>query len=145
LGPEPLSPEFTAERLGKALAQRKSRIKQVLLDQRVIAGVGNIYADEALFTAGIHPLRRADQLTPAEVRALRDAIVATLTLGIEHGGTSFNDYRDLWGEAGDNYNHVRVYQREGQPCLRCGTIIERIVLAQRSTHFCPGCQRLIAE
>jgi formamidopyrimidine-DNA glycosylase len=145
LGTEPLNPEFTAERLGEALARRKGKIKQILLDQRVIAGVGNIYADEALFTAGIHPLRRADQLTPTEVRTLHDAIVATLTLGIEHGGTSFNDYRDLWGEAGDNYNHVRVYQREGQPCLRCGTIIERIVLAQRSTHYCPGCQRLTAE
>jgi formamidopyrimidine-DNA glycosylase len=141
LGLEPLSPEFTTERLGEALAKRKSRIKQVLLDQRVIAGVGNIYADEALFVARIHPLRRADQLTPTEVRALRDAIVATLTLGIEHGGTSFNDYRDLWGEAGENYDHMRVYQRTGQPCLRCGTIIERITIAQRSTHFCPNCQR----
>jgi formamidopyrimidine-DNA glycosylase len=145
LGPEPLSPEFTAGRLGEALARRRGKIKQVLLDQSVIAGVGNIYADEALFRAGIHPLRRADQLTPTEVQTLHDAIVETLTLGIEHGGTSFNDYRDLWGKAGDNYNHVRVYQREGQPCLRCGTIVERIILAQRGTHYCPGCQRLTAE
>ncbi len=145
LGPEPLSDEFTVERLAQALALRKTRIKPALLDQRVVAGVGNIYADEALFTAGIHPLRPGDQLTTGEIQQLHAGIVSVLTLSIEHGGTSFNDYRDLWGEAGENYNHVRVYQRDGKPCLRCGTPIERIVVAQRSTHFCPTCQPLIAE
>jgi formamidopyrimidine-DNA glycosylase len=143
LGPEPLSEEFTVERLAQALARHKTRIKPALLDQRVVAGVGNIYADEALFSAGIHPLRPGDQLTADEIQLLHAGIVSVLTLGIEHGGTSFNDYRDLWGEAGDNYNHVRVYQRDGKPCLRCGTLIERIVVAQRSTHFCPTCQPLI--
>jgi len=143
LGPEPLSAEFTVERLVHSLAGRRGAIKQVLLSQHVIAGLGNIYADEALFYAGIHPLRRADTLTPDEVRRLHEGIVAVLTLGIEHGGTSFNEYRDLWGEAGDNYNHVRVYHQQGRPCVRCGTPVERIVVGQRGTHFCPNCQRLL--
>ena len=142
LGPEPLSAEFTAERLMEALAGRKSAIKQLLLAQEVVAGMGNIYADEALFYSAIHPLRHADSLTPYEVRLLHEGIVSVLTLAIEHGGTSFNDYRDLWGEAGDNYNHVRVYHQHGKPCVSCGTLIERITVAQRSTHFCPGCQKL---
>jgi formamidopyrimidine-DNA glycosylase len=142
LGPEPLSDEFTSEILAKSLAGRKSPIKQVLLNQEVIAGLGNIYADEALYYAFIHPLRRANLLTPTEVQLLHEGIVSVLTLGIEHGGTSFSEYRDLWGEAGDNYNHVRVYHQQGKPCPRCGTPIERIVVAQRSTHFCPNCQKL---
>jgi formamidopyrimidine-DNA glycosylase len=142
LGTEPLSEEFTLEMLAKSLAGRKGPIKQVLLNQEVIAGLGNIYADEALYYASIHPLRRANSLTQSEVQLLHEGIVSVLTLGIEHGGTSFSEYRDLWGEAGDNYNHMRVYQRQGKPCLRCGTPIERIVVAQRSTHFCPNCQKL---
>ena len=142
LGTEPLSEDFTPEILAKSLSGRKSPIKQVLLNQEVIAGLGNIYADEALYYASIHPLRRANSLTPAEVQLLHEGIISVLTLGIEHGGTSFSEYRDLWGEAGDNYNHVRVYHQEGKPCLRCGTPIERIVVAQRSTHFCPKCQKL---
>lgn len=144
LGMEPLEQAFTVERLREALKGKKQGIKQVLLDQRVIAGVGNIYADEALYYAKIHPLRRSDSLSPDEVRALHEGITAVLNLGIEHGGTSFNDYRDLWGEAGDNYNHVLVYQQDGKPCSRCGQIIERIIVAQRSTHLCPGCQKLTA-
>ena len=142
LGPEPLSASFTVESLQKDLAGRRVAIKSALLDQRVVAGVGNIYADEALFTAHIHPLRRSDTLTTTELRALHQGIVSVLTLGIEHGGTSFNDYRDLWGEAGDNYNHVQVYHQDGKPCAICGTAIERIIVAQRSTHFCPHCQPL---
>nr|BBH94859.1 formamidopyrimidine-DNA glycosylase [Thermogemmatispora argillosa] len=140
LGLEPLAPDFTAERLGQLLQGKKRPLKQVLLEQTLIAGLGNIYADEALFLAAIHPLRRADTLSSEEVAALRQAIVAVLQLGIEHGGTSFNDYRGLWGEAGNNYAHVQVYQRTGQPCRRCGTPIQRIIVAQRSTHFCPTCQ-----
>lgn len=145
LGPEPLDADFTVEWLEQALSRRKGAIKQALLAQEVVAGMGNIYADEALYYAAIYPLRRANSLTPAEIQLLHRGIVAALTLGIEHGGTSFNDYRDLWGEAGDNYNHVRVYQQDGKPCPRCGTLIERIVIAQRGTHFCPGCQKLTAE
>lgn len=140
LGAEPLNDDFTAETLANALAHRKTSIKQALLDQTIVAGLGNIYADEALFAARIHPLRRANSLTPSESAALRDSIVATLERSIGHGGTSFSDYRGLWGEAGGNYNHVRVYQQDGKPCICCGTLIERIVIAQRSAHFCPTCQ-----
>lgn len=143
LGLEPLSDEFTVEQLEQTLAGRKGAIKQVLLDQEVVAGLGNIYADESLFYAHIHPLRRANSLTPAEVQALHEGIVVVLMRSIKHGGTSFSEYRDLWGEAGDNYNHMRVYHQQGKPCARCGTPIERIVVGQRSTHFCPNCQKLI--
>ncbi len=142
LGVEPLGDEFTVEGLERSLAGRKGAIKQVLLDQTVIAGLGNIYADEALYYAFIHPLRPAQSLSADEVRLLREGVVAVLTLGIEHGGTSFSEYRDLWGEAGDNYNHVRVYQQDGKPCARCGTLIERMVVGQRGTHYCPTCQKL---
>ena len=145
LGPEPLSDEFTVEGLARSLSMRKGAIKQALLNQEIIAGLGNIYADEALYYAAIHPLRSAYSLSPGEIRLLHEGIVSVLTLGIEHGGTSFSEYRDLWGEAGENYNHVRVYQQEGKPCKRCGQIIERIVVAQRGTHFCPGCQKLTVE
>ncbi|HVB75133.1 MAG TPA: bifunctional DNA-formamidopyrimidine glycosylase/DNA-(apurinic or apyrimidinic site) lyase [Ktedonobacteraceae bacterium] len=142
LGMEPLDDEFTVERLKQSLSGRKGTMKQVLLDQQIIAGLGNIYADEALYYASIHPLRPAHSLSADEVRLLHEGIVSVLTLGIEHGGTSFSEYRDLWGEAGENYNYVRVYQQDGKPCARCGTLIERIVVGQRSTHYCPGCQKL---
>ncbi len=145
LGPEPLSDEFTVEGLARSLSTRKGAIKQVLLNQEIIAGLGNIYADEALYYAAIHPLRPAYSLSPGEIRLLHEGIVSVLSLGIEHGGTSFSEYRDLWGEAGENYNHVLVYQQEGKPCPRCGQLIERIVVAQRGTHFCPACQKLTVE
>ncbi|MDQ6661470.1 MAG: bifunctional DNA-formamidopyrimidine glycosylase/DNA-(apurinic or apyrimidinic site) lyase [Chloroflexota bacterium] len=141
LGPEPLSEEFTLEVFRRAISGRKNAMKQVLLAQEVVAGLGNIYADEALFYASIHPLRHPASLTEHEVQLLHEGIVAVLKLGVEHGGTSFNDYRDLWGEAGENYNHVRVYQQNGKPCVRCGTVIERIVIGQRAAHFCPCCQK----
>ncbi|GCE13541.1 bifunctional DNA-formamidopyrimidine glycosylase/DNA-(apurinic or apyrimidinic site) lyase [Tengunoibacter tsumagoiensis] len=146
LGPEPLGADFTAEGLQCSLVGRRTAIKQLLLDQTIVAGVGNIYADEALFYASLHPLRRADSLSASEIALLHEGIVTVLTRGIEHGGTSFNSYRDLWGEAGENFNHVQVYQQDGKPCVRCGTLIERIVIAQRSAHFCPGCQpKTLAE
>lgn len=145
LGIEPLSDEFTVEALAERLAGRKGAMKQVLLNQAIISGIGNIYADEALFYASLHPLRPAHTLTLEEIRLLREGIVSVLLLGIEHGGTSFSEYRDLWGEAGENYEHVRVYQQEGKPCPRCGTPIERIIVGQRGTHYCPSCQRLIVE
>ncbi len=141
LGPEPLDDTFTTEQFAEALSRRKTSIKPALLAQDLVVGLGNIYADEALFYAGLHPLRRANSLTPEEIGLLHEGIITVLTNGIEHGGTSFNDYRDLWGEAGDNYNHVRVYQKDGTPCIHCGTLIERIVVTQRSTHFCPTCQK----
>jgi formamidopyrimidine-DNA glycosylase len=145
VGPEPLDASFTSEVLANGIAGRKTAIKQLLLDQRLVAGIGNIYADEALFYAGIHPQRRGDSLNQLEIQRLHEGIVSVLLLGIEHGGTSFSNYRGLWGEAGDNFSHVRVYQQEGKPCGRCGTLIERITIAQRSSHFCPACQTLSAE
>jgi len=143
VGVEPLAESFTVEQFERVLAKRpKMAIKQALLAQELVAGIGNIYADEALYFARLHPLRRVNTLRSEEIVRLHEGVVTVLTRGIEHGGTSFNDYRDLWGEAGDNYNHVLVYQKDGTPCLNCGTLIQRIVVGQRSTHFCPTCQPL---
>jgi formamidopyrimidine-DNA glycosylase len=140
LGPEPLDPAFTPEVLAERLANRPRAIKALLLDQSVVAGLGNIYADEALFRAGINPLRPAASLTPAEVAALHTGIQGALRTGIEHGGTTFGRHRDVYDEAGSNLEHVEVYRRTGQPCVRCGTPIVRTVVAQRGTHYCPRCQ-----
>ena len=143
VGVEPLAESFTVEQFERALTRRaKTSIKQALLAQELVAGIGNIYADEALYFAKVHPLRRVNTLTSQEIAQLHEGIVTVLARGIEHGGTSFNDYRDLWGEAGDNYNHVLVYQKDGTPCPTCGTLIQRIVVGQRGTHFCPTCQPL---
>ena len=146
-GPEPLSEDFTVERLAKVLSGRKGGIKQVLLMQEVVAGLGNVYADEALYYAFIHPLRRTDSLTSDEIHRLHQGIVSVLSLGIEYGGTTFTGYRDLQGEAGNNYDHLQAYFKHGtvKICVRCGTQIERIIIAQRSAHFCPVCQKLTGE
>ena len=140
LGPEPLAPEFTPTVLAERRARTNRAIKAALLDQTVVAGLGNIYADEALFRAGIHPLRPANGLTTEEVVALHSGIQGALTAGIAHGGTTFGRYRDAYNEAGTNLDYLDVYRRTGQPCRRCGTPIQRIVVAQRGTHFCPQCQ-----
>jgi formamidopyrimidine-DNA glycosylase len=140
LGPEPLEDAFTADTLAARLAGHRRAIKATLLDQTVVAGLGNIYADESLFRAGIHPLRPAGSLTAAEVARLHAGIQGALTTGIAHGGTTFGRHRDIYNEAGVNLEHVEVYQRTGQPCLRCGAPIERITVTQRGTHFCPHCQ-----
>jgi formamidopyrimidine-DNA glycosylase len=140
LGPEPLEDAFTPTELAARLAGIRRAIKATLLDQSVVAGLGNIYADESLFRAGIHPLRPAASLTPAEITRLHAGILGALTTGIAHGGTTFGRHRDIYNEAGVNLEHVEVYRRAGQPCLRCGAPIERIIVAQRSTHFCPHCQ-----
>ena len=139
-GAEPLAADFTAARLAAILRGRSRALKPLLLDQARIAGLGNIYADEALHRAGLHPLRQADTLTPAEIARLRDAIVTVLELGIAHGGTTFGRHQGLFGEAGRNVDYLLVYRREGQPCATCGTPIQRIVVAQRGTRFCPRCQ-----
>lgn len=144
-GPEPLARSFSAERLANRLRGRSARLKTLLLDQSFIAGVGNIYADEALWRARLHPLRAADTLTRVEVRRLHRAIRAVLRQGITNRGSSFADYVGADGEPGENAEHLSVYQRTGQPCLRCGREIQRIVVGQRSTHFCPRCQALPAE
>lgn len=140
LGPEPLDGDFTPDVLAERLRGRLRPIKATLLDQSVVAGLGNIYADEALFRARIHPLRPAASFTPDEIVALHAGIQAALRTGIEHGGTTFGRHRDLYNAPGSNLEHVEVYRRTGQPCPRCGTPIVRIRVAQRSAHFCPECQ-----
>jgi formamidopyrimidine-DNA glycosylase len=140
LGPEPLADTFTAAELAARLAGRQRAIKALLLEQSFIAGVGNIYADEALFRAGIHPLRLADGLTPAEVVRLHRAIQDALRAGIDHEGASISWYRKPDGTPGESQRHFFVYGREGEPCLVCGAPIHKIRVAQRGTHFCPACQ-----
>jgi formamidopyrimidine-DNA glycosylase len=142
LGLEPLGDDFTPERLREMLAHRRGRIKPLLLDQRFLAGLGNIYADESLWRAGVHPLRQADGLTLAEVQRLYWGIRSVLQAAIDSGGTTLADsaYRQPDGRSGEFYELLAVYGREGQPCVRCGTAIQRIVVGQRGTHFCPHCQ-----
>jgi formamidopyrimidine-DNA glycosylase len=139
-GPEPLAGSFSAARLADRLRRRSARLKTLLLDQSFIAGVGNIYADEALWRARLHPLRRADTLSDAEVRRLHRAIRGALREGLAGGGASYRDYVDPDGEPGLAAERMRVYRRTGERCPRCGHQIERIVVGQRATHFCPHCQ-----
>jgi formamidopyrimidine-DNA glycosylase len=141
-GPEPLRRSFTATRFAQRLEGRKAKLKSLLLDQAFIAGVGNIYADEALWRARLHPLRTADSLTPAEVRRLHRTVRQVLREAIANRGSSFSDYVGADGQPGANAERLAVYRRTGEPCLRCGRPVERIVVGQRSTHFCPRCQRI---
>ena len=140
LGVEPLSPEFTPQALGEMAAGRTAPLKSFLLDQSGVAGVGNIYADEALFRAELHPLSPAGSMKPEHLEALRDAVVAALEAGIDAGGSSIDDYRDARGEKGAMQNEFLVHTREGEECRRCGGTIVRIVVGGRSTYFCPSCQ-----
>jgi formamidopyrimidine-DNA glycosylase len=139
-GPEPLSRGFTVARLAERLSRRTAKLKSLLLDQSFIAGVGNIYADEALWRARLHPLRTADSLDEGEVRRLHRAVRQVLREGIVNRGASFSDYVGVDGEPGANAERLAVYRRTEQPCYRCGRPIRRIVVGQRSTHFCPRCQ-----
>ena len=138
MGPEPL--EVRPRQLADRLARTTRAIKNALLDQRLIAGLGNIYVDESLFEADIHPLKPANKLSFAEVKKLTAAIKATLRRAIHHRGSTLRDYRDAQGKAGGFQSLHRVYGRAGKPCPTCKTPIERIVLGGRSTHFCPKCQ-----
>ena len=140
LGVEPLSPEFTAQALGEMAAGRTAPLKSFLLDQSGIAGVGNIYADEALYRARLHPLSPVGSMKPEHLAALRDAVVAALEAGIDGGGASIDDYRDGRGAKGTMQEEFLVHTREGEPCLSCGESIARIVVAGRSTYYCPSCQ-----
>jgi formamidopyrimidine-DNA glycosylase len=140
LGIEPLSEEFTPQVLAEIAANRTVPLKSFLLDQTGIAGVGNIYADEALFRARLHPLSPAGSMKPEHHEALRDAVVAALEAGIDGGGASIDDYRDGRGERGRMQDEFLVHTRAGKPCPRCGTTIERIVVGGRSTYYCPSCQ-----
>ena len=140
LGVEPLSGELTVEALAEIAAGRRAPLKSFLLNQSGIAGIGNIYADEALHRAELHPLSPAGSMRTEHLEALREGIVGALEAGLENGGASMDDYRDARGEAGSMQDEFLVHTREGQPCNRCGTEIKRIVVGGRSTYFCPGCQ-----
>ena len=139
LGPEPLE-GLTASRLAELLRGRKRSLKALLLDQAFLAGLGNLYADEVLWLARLHPRRTAAGLTPDEIGVLADAIREVLEGAIARRGTSLSDYVDAAGEPGENQSHLMVYGRTGLPCPRCGTSIERRVLAQRGTWLCATCQ-----
>jgi formamidopyrimidine-DNA glycosylase len=140
LGVEPLSDSFTPEALATMTAGRTAPLKSFLLDQSGVAGVGNIYADEALFRARLHPLSPAGSMRREHHEALRDAVVAALEAGIDRGGASIDDYRDGRGERGEMQEEFLVHTREGQPCPNCGEPIARIVVSGRSTYYCPRCQ-----
>jgi len=142
LGDEPLETRLTARRLGGRLAQRRAPIKAAILDQRTLAGVGNIYADEALWRGRIHPRRPAGELDDAELARLVRGIRAALRMGIERQGSTLRDYRQPDGTSGDMQREFAVYGRDGEPCPRCGTPIEKIRTAGRGTWFCPTCQPL---
>jgi formamidopyrimidine-DNA glycosylase len=139
LGPEPL--EISLADFVAALKKHKTRVKALLLNQRFLRGVGNIYADEALFRAGIHPQAIAGRLRSDRARNLYDALQAVLREAIEAGGSSISDYVDAEGRRGFFQLSHRVYQRTGEPCVNCGTKIRRLLITQRSSHFCPRCQR----
>jgi formamidopyrimidine-DNA glycosylase len=143
LGPEPLLDDFTPDVLRERLQRHKKAIKGLLLDQEFVAGVGNIYADESLHRSGIHPLRQANTLTDDEIARLYAAIRESLELGIVRQGASIGWYRQPNGELGTAQDRFLVYDREGEPCLTCGGPISKIRVAQRGTHFCPHCQRLL--
>jgi formamidopyrimidine-DNA glycosylase len=140
LGREPLARSFTTRALTQALEGRRAPIKAALLDQRAAAGVGNIYADEALWRARIHPLRPAGSLTRDEIARLRKSIRVALEMGISRQGATLRDYRDPEGRRGRMQDEFRVYGREGEPCSRCGTPIEKTRAGGRGTWFCPHCQ-----
>jgi len=140
MGPEPFSPEFDVACLRAALAGRRAPLKSFLLDQRRLAGVGNIYADEALFRARLHPLRAAGSVGPRQAARLHAALLQTLQLGIDHEGSSIESFVDPAGERGGFQEILNVYQRAGEPCRVCATPIRRVVVGGRGTHFCPRCQ-----
>ncbi|MGJ3249184.1 MAG: DNA-formamidopyrimidine glycosylase [Elainellaceae cyanobacterium] len=141
LGPEPLSNDFSVDYLKRQLINRRRPIKTALLDQAIVAGIGNIYADEALFLSGISPLNHCNSLKPPQVRRLHKTIIQVLQDSIVEGGTTFSNFRDVQGVNGNYGNVAWVYGREGQPCRVCQTSIERLKLAGRSTYFCRTCQR----
>ena len=139
LGPEPL--EVTLDDFARALRERRSPIKAVLLNQAVVRGVGNIYADETLFRAGIAPKRIAASLTRPHVKRIYDQMRAVLTEAIDSRGSSVSNYVDAEGRKGSFQDAHRVYRRTGEPCVKCGAPIQRILVAQRGTHYCPRCQK----
>src|SRR5215212_3888052 len=140
LGPDPFSEEFTVEYLASAFS-RKASVKGLLLDQSVVAGLGNIYVDEVLFAAGVHPTRKASTLTADEIHSIHAATRDILGRAIELRGTTFDSYHDAFGETGKFQHHLKVFTRAGEPCSQCGTTIVKSRVAGRGTHTCPACQR----
>ncbi|GAB4314205.1 MAG: bifunctional DNA-formamidopyrimidine glycosylase/DNA-(apurinic or apyrimidinic site) lyase [Phototrophicales bacterium] len=141
LGPEPLDDSFKQDDFLLRIRRYQRTIKSLLLDQTFIAGIGNIYADEALFRAQIHPQRRSDTLTNDEIQRLYGAIRDALNAGIDHEGASINWYRKPDGSKGASQDYLLVYGKTDQPCPQCGVLIKKIRVAQRGTHFCPNCQK----
>ncbi|MGL5795899.1 MAG: DNA-formamidopyrimidine glycosylase [Waterburya sp.] len=140
LGPEPFDPDFTVEYFTLQLHNRRRLIKTLLLDQSVVAGIGNIYADEALFKSGIRPDKVAASLTATQSQQLHQAIITVLQVAIDKGGTTFSDFLNLLGVSGNYGDSAFVYGRDKEACRVCGTTIDKIKLAGRSSHFCPSCQ-----
>lgn len=142
LGPEPLGKEFNQDWLLKSFARRKAPVKALLLNQSIVAGLGNIYADEALFLAGIHPAKSGCSLTPAECGVLAAAVRTVIQGAISGRGTTFRDYRSGLGTRGNYQQRLQVYGRAGEPCANCGGILERLRIGGRTSVFCPQCQLL---
>jgi len=141
LGPEPFSKDFDTKYLKKVISKRTKSIKAILLDQTIVAGIGNIYADETLYSAGISPFREAQTIKKNEIIKLKESIVTILKKSIGSGGTTFSDFRDLEGENGNFGLQTNVYRRTGKQCNKCGNLIERQKITGRSTHWCPKCQK----
>ncbi len=145
LGVEPLDLKFTTEWFAQKIKNKKRVLKPLLLDQTLIAGIGNIYADEALWYARLHPQKNSSKLKAAEIKALHDGIVKAISKGIQNAGTSMGvgkaNFYSVGGKRGSNQEKLKVFRRTGEPCPRCGTKIIRIIVGQRSTHLCPKCQK----
>jgi formamidopyrimidine-DNA glycosylase len=141
MGPEPLTDAFNADYLVKLARKRSAPVKNFLMDGRIVVGVGNIYAVEALYRAGIRPMRQAGRVTRAEYARLVEAVRAVLNDAIAAGGTTFRDFRDSNGEPGYFVQKLFVYDRAGQPCRKCKAPIKRLVIGQRSSYYCPRCQK----
>jgi formamidopyrimidine-DNA glycosylase len=141
MGPEPLGDTFTKVKFAQALARSGTPIKSYLLTQRPVAGLGNIYADEALWRARVHPLTPARSVPPQKIERLQNAIKDVLTASLEAQGTTLNDYRTVNGNVGTFLEELNVYGHSNEPCPRCGSDVQKITLAGRGTHFCPNCQK----
>ena len=145
LGPEPTTSQFSLENFQEKLSRTQRAIKAVILDQHIVAGVGNIYADESLFRAQINPMKPANQLNKGETARLREAIITVIANAVEAGGTTIRTYKNTLGEAGKFQVALNVYGKTNEACPRCGTPIEKTKVAQRGTHYCPKCQGSIAR
>jgi formamidopyrimidine-DNA glycosylase len=145
LGPEPLGEEFDAGYLQRAIGSRRAQIKPLLLDQKVVSGIGNIYADEILYDARLHPRRKANTLSEDEWEALYAAIRSNLAAGVEHRGTTVRLYKDVLDRPGEHQNYLRVFEKHGRPCPGCEGEVVREKVSGRPTHFCPACQKIAPE